>query len=204
MNIGILALQGGYEAHGQVLTQLGCSWHYVRNVSELHASDALILPGGESSAALKLLHESGLFQAIKEAGLQGMPMFGTCAGAILLAKYVLSPVQASLELANVTVQRNSYGRQLASQVVYGNCVLSDKPLEMVFIRAPRFSTLSSEIKIIATYGDEVVSVQDRQFLLATFHPELTSDRSIHRYFLNMVAQAVKVSAVNSEREPALR
>lgn len=198
MSIGILALQGGYEAHGQKLTQIGCDWHYVRSVTELESAHGLILPGGESSTTLSLLHESGLFPAIKEAGSQGMPMFGTCAGAILLAKYVLSPVQASLELANVTVQRNSYGRQMASQVVYGQCALKEQPLEMVFIRAPRFRTLSSEIKVIATYDDEVVAVEDKHFLLATFHPELTSDCTLHHYFVDTVCQRTTKSAVISE------
>ncbi len=186
MSIGILALQGGYAAHAQMLTRLGVSWHYVRQPEDLIQAHGLILPGGESSTLLKLLHEANLFTAIKTTGLNGLPIFGTCAGTILLARYVFAPTQSSLELVDVTVQRNAYGRQLASRIGYGECTLKAEPLEMIFIRAPRISTTCTGVEIIATFENEPVCVQQNHFLLATFHPELTEDTCLHQYFINQV------------------
>lgn len=185
MTIGILALQGGYAAHAKVLDRLECSWNYVRDAAGLAACSGLIIPGGESSTTLKLL-DSDFFSAIQTLGQQGLPMFGTCAGAILLAKKVLSPVQKSLGLADVTVERNAYGRQLSSRIVFGETSLKSEPMELFFIRAPRFSYLAPGVKSLVKYQNEVVCVQDKHCLLASFHPELTDDTSLHRYFLQLV------------------
>lgn len=186
MQIGILALQGDYEAHARMLSRLNVDWSYVRSPEELAQVDGLILPGGESSTALNLLQESGLFEAIQAAGRKGMPMFGTCAGAILLAKQVTDPEQPSLGLVDVHIMRNAYGRQLASRITQGPSTLSDTPLPMVFIRAPRFLDLGPTIQIIATHDNHPVCIQQDQFLLATFHPELTEDTKVHEYFVGMM------------------
>lgn len=186
MKIGILALQGGYAAHARMLKQLGVTPHHVRTAAELADIDALILPGGESSVALKLLQESDLFHAIQTRAQAGMPCFGTCAGAILLAKTVLSPSQASLGLMDTTVERNSYGRQLDSRIVYGHCTLKTEPLEIFFIRAPRFIQLAPTVTVIADYEGEPVCVAQHPHLAASFHPELTHDTTLHRYFLESI------------------
>ena len=185
MNIGILALQGGYAAHAHVLEKLGVTCHHIRQASELHQVQGLILPGGESSTALKLMQEEGLFTAIQSAAQKGLPVFGTCAGAILMAKHVTSPQQPSLGLMDITIARNAYGRQLASGIVYGSCTLKPEPLEIVFIRAPKLIEWEPNVEIIATYSHYPVCVQQNQFMAATFHPELTQDRTLHQHFLKI-------------------
>lgn len=185
MTIGILALQGGYAAHAEMLSRMGVSWAYVRNCAELAQVNSLILPGGESSTSLHLLQHEGLFCAIQQASAQGMPLFGTCAGAILLAKQVLSPKQISLGLVDVTVQRNAYGRQLASRVTSGSCSLKQEPLEMVFIRAPRLLELGANVTRLAWLEEEPVCIQQDKIILATFHPELTTDSTLHQYFVEL-------------------
>lgn len=179
-------MQGGYAAHARMLTTLNVPWCYVRRADELATVNGLIIPGGESSTALKLLHEEGLFHAVQQAAMAGMPMFGTCAGAILLAKHVVSPAQISLDIVDVTIERNAYGRQLASRIVYGHCKLKPEPLEMMFIRAPRIIALGPGVEVIADLEGEPVCVQQNQFLIATFHPELTHDDTLHRYFVGLL------------------
>lgn len=190
MSIGILALQGGYAAHAKMLHRLNIPWHFVRNARELESATGLIIPGGESSSALKLL-EDDLLTAIKTRGRQGLPLFGTCAGAILLAKEVRFPSQDSLGLADVIIERNAYGRQLSSRIAKGKNELTSEVMELIFIRAPRFSQLGPEVKIIVSCDGENVCVRDNNCLLATFHPELTEDPTLHRYFLeNMVGLTI--------------
>lgn len=189
MKIGILALQGGYSAHARALTELDVPWCYIRTPAELQTVNGIILPGGESSTALKLLQQNDLFTALQQCGQQGMPMFGTCAGAILLAKRVLLPTQPSLGLVDVTIERNAYGRQLASCIVEGFSHLTSQPMPMCFIRAPRFSELPAHITVLADYQGEPVCVQQQQYILATFHPELTADNQLHRHFIELVASA---------------
>jgi 5'-phosphate synthase pdxT subunit len=191
MKIGILALQGGYAAHAEMLSRMGISWIYVRNCAELAQVESLILPGGESSTTLRLLQQEGLFAAIQQAGLQGMPMFGTCAGAILLAKHVLSPKQLSLGLVDVTVQRNAYGRQLASRITFGATSLKQRPLEMVFIRAPRLVELGADVVKLAWLGDEPVCIQQGKIVLAAFHPELTTDNTLHQHFAELTRESTR-------------
>jgi 5'-phosphate synthase pdxT subunit len=186
MTIGILALQGGFEAHARMLTQLGVAWRYVRTPSDVENIQGMILPGGESSTQLKLLQENGLFEALQHAIQAGMPFFGTCAGAILLAKHVDSPAQISLGAVDVSITRNAYGRQLASHIVYGRSILKETPMEMCFIRAPRFTQVDPKLTILAHYEDEVVCIQDGACMLATFHPELTQDLTLHTHFISLI------------------
>ncbi|MGC2467855.1 MAG: pyridoxal 5'-phosphate synthase glutaminase subunit PdxT, partial [Candidatus Acidiferrum sp.] len=141
MKIGILAVQGDFEAHAAMLAGLGAETLEVRTVRDLDGCDALILPGGESTTQLQFLQEEGLYDAIKQFAADGGAIFGTCAGAILLATEVKSPAQASLGLLDMTVLRNAYGRQLASDVFFGSSKLTDSPMEMVFIRAPVIDTV---------------------------------------------------------------
>jgi 5'-phosphate synthase pdxT subunit len=188
MTIGILALQGGFEAHARVLTHLGAAWCYVRAPADLAQVQGMILPGGESSTQLKLLQTQGLFALLQAQIKKGMPFLGTCAGAILLAKQVQSPEQISLGAVDVTIERNAYGRQLASQIVYGHSLLKKTPMEMFFIRAPRFSDLPPHITPLADYEGQTVCVQQNACILATFHPELTQDTTLHEYFLTLIDQ----------------
>ncbi len=152
----------------------------VRTAAELDAADGLVLPGGESTTMLKLLHREGLFEPLKTFG-QTKPIFGTCAGAILLATQVTSPEQESLGLMDIGVQRNAYGRQLDSRVVTLPSTLGD--LEAVFIRAPIIRSVGPEVKVLATYNNDPVLAEQGRHLVATFHPELTADPRVHAYFL---------------------
>ncbi len=185
MNIGVLALQGGYQAHIDVLNKLGVYCSLIRERRALHASDALIIPGGESSTLIKLLKEQQLWTPLKN---YNKPILGTCAGAILLAKRVVSPTQESLNRINISAIRNAYGRQLASQIVRGHCLTNNAAMEMVFIRAPKLKLLNNnaKLKILATYHEEVVAVQENNIIAASFHPELSQDNYLHRYFIQQV------------------
>jgi len=150
--------------------------------------DPVILPGGESTTQWKFLVEEGLDKTLLAHGTRGGAIFGTCAGAILLAREVCNPTQPSLALADITVIRNGYGRQLASEVRYEPTSLSPAPIEMVFIRAPIIERTGPSVEILATSGGKPVLMRQGQILIATFHPELTSDPSVHEYFLRMARQ----------------
>ncbi len=178
--VGVLALQGDYERHVRALESAGAHAVEVRTVAELEATDGLVLPGGESTTMLKLLHREGLFEPLKAFG-QTKPIFGTCAGAILLATHVTSPEQESLGLMDIGVQRNAYGRQLDSRVVTLPSELGD--LEAVFIRAPIIRSVGPDVKVLATYNNDPVLAEQGRHLVATFHPELTADPRVHAYFL---------------------
>ena len=184
--IGILAVQGDFAAHAAMLRSLGAETLEVRTVADLASCDALILPGGESTTQLQFLQEEGLFDAIKEFAAAKHPIFGTCAGAILLAKEVQHPPQQSLGLLDMTVLRNAYGRQLASDVFFGSSTLESQPMEMVFIRAPIIEKIGPAIQILAEFAGKPVLVQKDNLLAATFHPELTSDSTVHQYFLSLL------------------
>ena len=187
VKIGILAVQGDFEAHAGMLAQLGAETVEVRTVEDLEGCDGLILPGGESTTQLQFLQEEGLFDAVKQFAAEGRAVFGTCAGAILLAGEVKNPGQASLGLLDMTVLRNAYGRQLASDVFFGSSKLTDLPLEMVFIRAPIIDRVGPGIEILAEHEGKPVLVQKGNLMAATFHPELTNDTAVHRHFLDLVA-----------------
>lgn len=185
MRIGILAVQGDYEAHGKVLERIGVEHVLVRTPEDLQGVNGLILPGGESTTHLKVLTEEGLLDAIRGFAAAGGAFFGTCAGAILLAREVHGPAQASLGLLDMVVLRNGYGRQLASEVHFGRTKLRDEPLEMVFIRAPVIEAVGSGVNVLAEYEGHPVLVEQGRAMAATFHPELTSDTTLHEHFLKL-------------------
>jgi 5'-phosphate synthase pdxT subunit len=184
--VGILAVQGDFAAHAEMLRSLGAEIVDVRTVADLASCDALVLPGGESTTQLQFLQEEGLFEAIKKFAAKRNAVFGTCAGAILLANDVQHPAQESLGLLDMTVLRNAYGRQLASDVFFGKSKLEATPMEMVFIRAPIIEKVGPGVEVLAEYDGKPVLVQKGNLLAATFHPELTSDTTVHRHFLSML------------------
>lgn len=186
MKVGVLGIQGDYDAHRSVLEALGADVSLVRNPEDLDAIDALVIPGGESSTFLKFLEKRGFFERLKEF-VRTKPTFGTCAGAILLAKEVVGPEQRSLGALNIRVRRNAYGRQLESSIREGK--LNGLPVEMVFIRAPRIEQLGPGVEVLARQGDEPVLVRQGKVMAATFHPELSTDHRIHRAFLDMIGKS---------------
>lgn len=193
LQVGILALQGDFAAHGRVLDALEVGWRLVKTPSELAAVEGLIMPGGESTTLLKLLASSDLQSALETFHAQGRPIFGTCAGLILLAQEVIQPAQASLGFIDIVAVRNAYGRQIDSFITQGTPIdtaaLGNKPLEMVFIRAPKIAQLGAEVRLLAAHRDDIVLARQGNVLVASFHPELTDDHRAHQYFLQMVAEA---------------
>jgi len=187
MKTGILSIQGDFAAHAATLHSLGAQTLEVRTLADLRHSDALILPGGESTTQLQFLQEEGLFDAIRQFAAKGNPIFGTCAGAILLATHVKNPPQPSLALLDMTILRNGYGRQLASDVFFGPTTLKTDPLEMVFIRGPIIESVASGITVLANLNGSPTLVQKDNVLAATFHPELTSDPTVHQHFLSLLS-----------------
>jgi len=198
MNVGILAVQGDYEAHGSALARIGVEYKLVRTAVDLDGCDALILPGGESTTQLQFLEEDGLLVGIRTFAARGRALFGTCAGAILVAREVRHPEQASLGLVDMTVLRNGYGRQIASEVAEGASKLKPEPLEMVFIRAPVIERVGRDVEVLAEYGGKPVLVRQGRVLTATFHPELTADATVHRYFLEMAKTGEQSAAAAGE------
>jgi 5'-phosphate synthase pdxT subunit len=193
LKIGILAVQGDFEAHAAMLESLGAETVQVRTPADLQGCDGLILPGGESTTQLQFLQEEGLYGAIKKFAADGGAIFGTCAGAILLAAEVHNPAQASLGLLDMTILRNGYGRQVASDVVSGPSKLKSEPLEMVFIRGPIIESVGPGIKVLAEYAGKPALVESGRILAATFHPELTDDTTVHEHFLKLAAPAPALS-----------
>jgi pyridoxal 5'-phosphate synthase pdxT subunit len=187
MKIGILAIQGDFQAHAEMLHQLGAETVEVRTVADLQGCDGLVLPGGESTTQLQFLEEEGLYDAIHKFAKNDGAIFGTCAGAILLANKVKNPEQDSLDLLDMTILRNGYGRQLASNVFFGPTTLKDDPLEMVFIRAPIIEKVGPSISILAKHDGSPTLVQKGHILAATFHPELTNDPTVHQHFLDLIS-----------------
>ena len=185
MKIGILAVQGDFEAHAAMLERVGVAYAYVRSPRDLEGVDAVVLPGGESTTQWKFLAEEGLDRPLREFATRGGAMFATCAGAILLAREVRNPAQPCLGIADITVIRNGYGRQLASEIRHEVTDFSATPLEMVFIRAPIIERLGHGVETLASSGGQPVLVRQNRILIATFHPELTTDSTVHEYFLRM-------------------
>jgi pyridoxal 5'-phosphate synthase pdxT subunit len=191
MTIGVLALQGDFDAHRRRLEELGAKVLLIKKPDQLDEIDGLVIPGGESGTFLKLLGEEG-FEKLKQF-IRLKPTFGTCAGAILLATEVESPKQPSLGAIDIRVRRNAYGRQLDSSIREGQLLQSSlnanprSPLEMVFIRAPKIEQVGPQVEVIATEGkDEVpVAVRQGRAMAATFHPELSEDTRIHQAFLDL-------------------
>ena len=180
--IGVLALQGDFEAHEKALKAAGAQAIEVRSAHDLSDINGLIIPGGESSTMMKLLAEENLLEPLREFG-QHRPIFGTCAGAILLASEVINPPQPSLGLMDMSVERNAYGRQLDSRIARLRPQGFDRDMEAVFIRAPIIRRVGGDAKVLARYHDDPVLVEQGRHMAATFHPELTGDSRIHLMFL---------------------
>jgi 5'-phosphate synthase pdxT subunit len=193
MRIGVLALQGDFALHTRALARCDGAVEVVevRKPEELEDLDGLIIPGGESTTLLKLMDAWGFVPALEKFHAGGRPIFGTCAGLILMAREVTSPPQFSLGLIDVGVERNAYGRQRESFEAPGTAELDGcpVPVEMVFIRAPRIRRVGADVHTLARHGGEAVMARQGTVLVATFHPELTDDPTVHRYFCQMVAQA---------------
>jgi len=203
MRIGILAIQGDFEAHAAMLRSLGANTIEVRTIADLTGCDGLVLPGGESTTQLQFLQEEGLYDAIRRFSADGQAIFGTCAGAILLATKVKNPAQDSLKLLDMTILRNGYGRQMASDVFFAPCSLKKEPLEMVFIRGPVIEKVGPRLSVLAKHQGKPVLVQNGHILAATFHPELTGDSTVHRHFLKLVSNGFpkRKAAGSRAREP---
>jgi 5'-phosphate synthase pdxT subunit len=184
--IGILAIQGDYDAHSKVLDRLGVDYNFIRRPEDLAGILGVILPGGESTTHLKVLEEEGLFTALKKFARNGGAFFGTCAGAILLATKVHGPAQKSLALLDMSVRRNGYGRQLASDVHSAPTKLRETPLEMVFIRAPVIESVGKNVEVLAEDAGHPVLVREGRIMASTFHPELTDDSTVHEHFLKLI------------------
>jgi 5'-phosphate synthase pdxT subunit len=183
LKVGILAVQGDFEAHAAMLARMGVDYVFVRRPRDLEGMDAVILPGGESTTQLKFLVDEGLDTSLLAHAATGGAIFGTCAGAILLAREVRNPAQQSLGLADITVIRNAYGRQLASEVRHGVTAISPEPVEMVFIRAPIIERVGPDVSVLAESEGQPVLILQGRILIATFHPELTRDTTVHEYFV---------------------
>jgi pyridoxal 5'-phosphate synthase pdxT subunit len=196
LKIGILAVQGDFAAHAAMLDDMGVETVEVRAPADLEGCGGLILPGGESTTQLQFLQEEGLYDAILEFARKDRAIFGTCAGAILLATQVHNPAQASLGLLDMSVLRNGYGRQIASDVVSAPSKLKKEPLEMVFIRGPIIEKVGPGIEVLAEYAGKPALVQSGRILAATFHPELTDDTTVHAHFLELAATETH-SALNA-------
>jgi pyridoxal 5'-phosphate synthase pdxT subunit len=189
MKIGVLALQGDFDAHRRRLEELGAEVVLVRKPEQFDEIDGLVIPGGESSTFLKLLDKS-TFQRLSDF-VHSKPTFGTCAGAILLAKQVENPHQPGLNALDITIRRNGYGRQIDSTIVEAATALGGGPLEMVFIRAPRIEKVGPDVEVLAKRGDDPVLVRKGSVMAATFHPELSGDTRVHQEFLKLVKNGSK-------------
>jgi pyridoxal 5'-phosphate synthase pdxT subunit len=198
ITIGILALQGAYEAHAKTLATLGVTTKLIRTPAELEGIDGLIIPGGESTTMLKFL-ERNLFLDTLTTFVRDTPTFGTCAGAILLAKDVQRPTQTSLGALDITIERNAYGRQIDSTILSAPTTLPGGPLEMVFIRAPRITHTGPSVETLATRDGFPVLVREGNLLAATFHPELSHDTRVHQLFLNLIHEDHPATAQHQAR-----
>jgi pyridoxal 5'-phosphate synthase pdxT subunit len=197
--IGVLAIQGDYAAHADALIESGALPSLVKSPEDLspgsQSLDGLILPGGESTTILKFLERRNLFESLQDFASR-RPVFGTCAGAILLAREVRHPAQRSLGLLDATVERNAYGRQIDSAILTEPTALPGGPLEMVFIRAPRITATGPGVDVLARREQFPVLVRQGHLLAATFHPELSHDRRVHRLFVDTV-----IASRNEDGEP---
>ncbi|OPX90304.1 MAG: Glutamine amidotransferase subunit PdxT [Pelotomaculum sp. PtaB.Bin104] len=184
MQIGVLALQGAFREHQQILEACGVETVQIRKATQLEGISALIIPGGESTTIGKLLKDFNLFEPIAHMAREGLPVFGTCAGMILLAKVINGSKQPSLGLMDICVDRNAFGRQVDSfEEDLDIPVLGAEPYRAVFIRAPYVTNVGPEAQVLAKCGEKIVLVRQGRFLAAAFHPELTGDTRLHRYFI---------------------
>ena len=188
MKIGILALQGAFAEHAKVLDKLGVASVQIRNLDDFqkYQSDlsGLILPGGESTTMGKLLRDQNMLISLRGAILNDLPVFGTCAGLILLAKKITSQEESHLATMDIVVERNAYGRQLGSFYTEAECKGVGQ-IPMTFIRGPIISSVGEGVEVLATVDDQIVAAQEKNMLVTSFHPELTDDARLHQYFINM-------------------
>lgn len=191
MKIGILALQGAFLEHQKILNDLNVENILVKTAEDLENIDGIILPGGESTAIGKLLRDFNILEPLKNKIKNGFPVFGTCSGMILLAKKITDSDISHLGTMDIEVKRNAYGRQLGSFETFETFKGIDKKIKMVFIRAPYVNNFGKNVEVLATVNDHIVAVKEKNMLAISFHPELTEDTSIHKYFLNIVKKAVK-------------
>ena len=184
---GVLGLQGDFEAHCRMLEELGSAAQVIKKPAQLQSVDRLVIPGGESTTLTKLMDAYGFWEPLQAFAAEGKAILGTCAGMILVAREVLNPTQKSLDLIDVTVERNGYGRQRESFEAAGTFSLNGSAanLHMIFIRAPRICRMGPEVAEVASYGDECVMARQGRILVASFHPELTDDTRVHDYFLQL-------------------
>lgn len=194
VKVGVLAVQGDFEAHQRALQRAGATAVQVRTSADLEQVDGLIIPGGESTTMLRVLDEEGLLEPLRQFGAS-KPVFGTCAGAILLASEVLHPPQRSLGLMDLTVERNAYGRQIDSRIA--SIEVEGQPAEAVFIRAPIIRRTGPETHVLAEYLGAPVLVESGRHMAATFHPELSNDVRIHQRFVEKVTEN-EISRVGHE------
>jgi 5'-phosphate synthase pdxT subunit len=188
--IGVLAIQGDYSAHAAALTECGATPVEVRNADQLADLEGLILPGGESTTMLKFLERHNFLEDLR-AYCGKRPVFGTCAGAILLAREVRNPAKRSLGVLDIVIERNAYGRQIDSSIVTAETSLPGGPLEMVFIRAPRIVTAGPDVRVLAQRDGLPTLVRQGSTMAATFHPELTVDRRVHKAFVELVTASLQ-------------
>ena len=186
MEVGVLGLQGDFSAHAQALARVGGTARIVKKPDQLRGIDGLIIPGGESTTLIKLMDLYAFWDPLREFASSGKAVLGTCAGAIILATEVLNPSQKSLGAIDITVERNSYGRQRESFEATGTFAPGEgADLEMVFIRAPRICRLGPQVESLAEYGGDCVMARQERIAVASFHPELTDDATVHDYFIRM-------------------
>ncbi len=192
MQVGVLALQGAFAAHSECLTSIGVQSVEVRTPEQLSSVDALLMPGGESSTMSQLLESSGLFDPIAARIADGMPVFGTCAGMILLASEILDgrSDQRSFSAIDISVRRNAFGRQVDSFEATINSSVGD--FHGIFIRAPRIERIGEEVEVLGSINNEPVLVRQGNVLAASFHPELSNDARLHEYFVSLTANKKKV------------
>lgn len=191
MKIGVLALQGAVAEHIRSTELAGAEGVAVKKVEQLHELDGLIIPGGESTTIGKLMRKYDFMEAIRQFSEAGKPIFGTCAGLIVMAKQISGQDDAHLGLMNMTVSRNAFGRQRESFETDLEVVGIDEPVRAVFIRAPLIESVGEGVEVLSTYQDEIVTAREGHLLASSFHPELTDDYRLHKYFVDMVESSLK-------------
>lgn len=191
MIIGVSGIQGDFREHKWMIEKLGYETLVVRTPEELEKVDALIIPGGESTTMIRIMKRIGLFDALKEKILNGFPVYGTCAGLIVLAKEIENYPQESLGVIDIKVMRNAYGRQVDSFDEMVEIKGFDKPFKAVFIRAPRVDEWGSEVEVLSMLDNHPIMLRQKNVLVTSFHPELTDDTRVHEYFLKMVKEYKK-------------
>ncbi|WP_211749665.1 pyridoxal 5'-phosphate synthase glutaminase subunit PdxT [Paenibacillus sp. Marseille-Q4541] len=191
MKIGVLALQGAVAEHIRSIELAGAEGVAVKKVEQLDDMDGLIIPGGESTTIGKLMRKYGFIEAIRQFSEAGKPIFGTCAGLIVLAKNISGQDDAHLSLMNMSVSRNAFGRQRESFETDLDVVGIDEPVRAVFIRAPLIESVGEGVEVLSTYQDEIVTAREGHLLASSFHPELTDDYRLHKYFADMVESSLK-------------